>query len=272
MRDLLLSKPGERLGRTGDGAIAGVEGSIEIEQVGLGFHQDIFLSVISITLFLAHILGVLLAPHPFAVGETLRYDAKLGYFPIGTATVSVSRRVPERGVDAYVFTMAGQGGPPGWRVRYDLTSWVDSRRFNSLRFHRQLMQAGKAEEHEYVIVPDSSRYREVGVPGEWVAPAEPLDELAFLYFLRTAPLQLGQSYTYSRYFRTGYNPIQVVVAAAREPVAMPDGKSVASIPLVVTSRGMTMKVWLTDDARRLPAQLELPLPFGVVSLVLAGSK
>ena len=225
--------------------------------------------MISITLLVAHILGVLFAPHPFAVGETLRYDAKLGYFPVGTATVSVSRRAPERGVDAYVFTGAGQGGPPGWRVRYDLTSWVDSRRFHSLRFRRELMQAGKAEEHEYVIVPDSSRYREIGVPGEWAAPSEPLDELAFLYFLRTAPLQLGRSYTYSRYFRTGYNPIEVVVAAAREPVAMPDGKSVPSIPVAVTSRGMTMRVWLTDDARRLPAQLELPLPFGVVSLQLS---
>jgi hypothetical protein len=206
------------------------------------------------------------------VGETLRYGAKLGYFDVGTATVSVSRQVPERGIDAYVFTLAGQGGPPGWRVRYDLTSWVDSRRFNSLRFHRHLVQGGKSEEHEYVILPDSSRYREVGVSGDWVSPSDPLDELAFLYFLRTAPLQLGRSYTYSRYFRTGYNPIQVVVAAARESVPMPDGKSVPSIPLVVTSRGMTMKVWLTDDTRRLPAQLELPLPFGVVSLVLAGTR
>jgi len=226
--------------------------------------------VILITTLLARILGALLASHPFAVGETLRYDATLGYFPVGTATVSVSRRAPERGVDAYIFTLAGQGGPPGWRVRYDLTSWVDSRRFNSLRFHRQLVQAGKAEEHEYVIVPDSSRYREVGVPGDWVTPSDPLDELAFLYFLRTAPLQLGRSYTYSRYFRTGYNPIQVVVGPARESVAMPDGTDRPAIPVAVTSRGVTMRAWLTDDARRLPAQLELPLPFGVVALQLTG--
>jgi hypothetical protein len=224
----------------------------------------------SISLFLSQaiFLAGLTTPPPFAVGETLRYDAKLGYFPVGTATVSVSRRTQERGIDAYVLAMIGQGGPPGWRVRYELTSWTDRRRFNSLRFHRKLVQRGKAEEHEYVILPDSSRYREVGVAGDWVAPTEPLDELAFLYFLRTVPLQLGRSYSYSRYFKTGYNPVQVKVAAARETVALPDGRNVPSIPIEVTSRGLTMRAWLTDDTRRLPVQLEVPLPFGVVALQL----
>jgi hypothetical protein len=33
---------------------------------------------------------------------------------------------------------------------------------------------------------------------------------------------------------------------------------------------MTMKAWLTDDARRVPMQLEVPLPFGLVSLQLSG--
>ena len=220
----------------------------------------------------AAVLAGLAAPDPFAVGETLRYDASLGYFPVGTATVSVSRKTRERDVDAYVFTLAGQGGPPGWRVRYDLTSWTDSRRFNSLRFHRRLLQGGKTDEHQYVILPDSSRYREVGVAGEWVAPPEPLDELAFLYFLRTAPLQLGRSYSYSRYFKTGYNPIQVKVAETRAAVTMPDGKSVPTIPVEVTARGMTMKAWLTDDTRRVPVQLEIPLPFGVVELQLVGMR
>lgn len=220
--------------------------------------------LLSHALLLAGLAG---AP-PFNVGETLRYDAKLGYFPVGTATVSVSRTTQERGIAAYVFTMAGQGGPPGWRVRYDLTSWVDSRRFNSLRFHRRLLQGSKLDENEYLILPDSGRYRQVGITGEWVAPPEPLDELAFLYFLRTAPLKLGQAYTYSRYFRNGYNPVQVKVADALETVTLPDGKSAEAYPVEVSSRGMVMKVWMTDDARRLPVQLEVPLPFGVVSLQL----
>ena len=228
--------------------------------------------MIPISLVLSHaaVLAGLTAPAPFAVGETLSYEAKLGYFPVGKATVAVSQRTRERGLDSYVFTLAGQGGPPGWRVRYDLTSWTDTRRFNSLRFHRRLLQAGKVDEHEYVILPDSSRYRQVGVAEDWVAPANPLDELAFLYFLRTAPLQPGRSYSYSRYFKTGYNPIQVKVAAGRSTVTLPDGTNVSTIPVEVIARGMTMKVWFTDDARRLPAQLELPLPFGVVSLLLSG--
>ncbi len=225
-----------------------------------------------LALLLSHalVLAGLPGVPPFDVGETLRYDAKLGYFPVGTATVAVSRTTQERGIAAYVFTMAGQGGPPGWRVRYDLTSWVDSRRFNSLRFHRRLLQGGKLNENEYLILPDSGRYRQVGVTGEWVAPPGPLDELAFLYFLRSTPLELGRSYSFSRYFKTGYNPVQVKVADAAETVTMPDGKTAAALPVEVTSRGMVMKVWLTDDAQRLPVQLEVPLPFGVVSLLLTG--
>lgn len=215
----------------------------------------------------AALLARLAAPYPFSVGETLRYDARLGYFPVGTASVSVARLVNERGTEAFEFAMTGQGGPPGWRVSYDLTSRVGTARFHSLRFHRKLVQGGRVDEHGYVIIPDSARYREEGVPGDWVAPAEPLDELAFLYFLRTADLQVGKSYSLRRYFKTGYNPITVSVDG-RESVPMPDGKSASCLAVRVTARGQTMRVWLTDDARRLPAQLEIPLPFGSVTLSL----
>jgi hypothetical protein len=214
-------------------------------------------------------LATAAAPYPFSVGETLHYEAKLGYFNVGTASVSVTRLVKERGSQAFEFALTGQGGPPGWRVRYDLTSHVGTARFHSLRFHRRLAQGGKVDEHGYIIIPDSARYREEGVPGDWVTPSEPLDELAFLYYLRAAPLEVGRSYSLERYFKTGYNPVGVYVAG-RELVEMPGGASASCLAVQVTSRGATMRVWLTDDERRLPAQLEIPLPFGSVTLVLAG--
>ena len=208
------------------------------------------------------------APYPFAAGETLSYDAKLGYFPIGSATASVGR-AREQGADAFVFAFAGAGGPPGVRVQYELTSWTRSTRFASLRFHRKMVQGNSMEEQRYQIVPDSSRYRLEGGGQDWVAPRDALDELAFMYYLRTAPLESGRSYTISRYFRTGYNPISVRVVG-RESVTLYDNSSVPCFVLEVTTRGTTMRVRLTDDARRLPVQVEVPMTFGTVSLDLIG--
>jgi hypothetical protein len=220
---------------------------------------------------LAHaaLLARLSAPYPFAVGETLQYQATLGYFPVGSATATVARTTRERGTDALVFTAVGEGGPPGFRTRYEMTSWVQSSRLASLRFHRKLMQGNKVDEERYQIVPDSGRYRQEGVARDWVAPREALDELAYLYYLRTMPLEVGKSFTMSRYFKTGYNPVQVRVTG-KEPVALFDGRTVPCFTVELTSRGSTVGVSLTDDARRLPVQLSLPLPYGRVTLLLTG--
>lgn len=220
---------------------------------------------------LAHaaLLAQLSAPYPFAVGETLQYDASLSYFPIGTATATVARTARERGTDAFVLTAIGEGGPPGFRARYEMTSWMQSSRLASLRFNRKLTQGSKVDEERYQIVPDSGRYRQEGIPRDWVAPRDALDELAYLYYLRTIPLEVGKSFTTSRYFKTGYNPVQVHVTG-RETVALFDGRTVPCLAVELTSRGSTMSVSLTDDARRLPVRLDLPLPYGRVILQLSG--
>jgi hypothetical protein len=63
-----------------------------------------------------------------------------------------------------------------------------------------------------------------------------------------------------------------VHVAGRESVPMPGGSSASCLAVQVTSRGTTMRVWFTDDERRLPAQLEIPLPFGSVTLSLASQR
>jgi hypothetical protein len=221
---------------------------------------------------LAHaaLLAQLSAPYPFAVGETLQYTASLGYFPIGSATATVARTTLERGADAFVFAAVGEGGPPGLRARYEMTSWVQSSRLASLRFHRKLTQGSKVDEVRYQIVPDSGRYRQEGVARDWVAPHDALDELAYLYYLRTIPLEVGKSFTMSRYFKTGYNPVQVRILG-RESVTLFDGRAVPCFVVQLTTRGSTLGVRLTDDARRLPVQLSLPLPYGTVILELSGA-
>ncbi len=220
---------------------------------------------------LAHaaLLTRLAAPFPFAVGETLQYEATLGMFPIGTASVTVSRMARERGVESFVFSASGQGGPPGLRARYDMTSWVATVPFNSLRFERRLAQGNSVDEEHFQIIPDSNRYRVEGKPQDWAAPSDPLDELAFLYYLRTMPMKVGSSYQISRYFKTAYNPILVRVLA-RETAQLPGGKVVPVLVVEASSHGTTVGARFTDDARRLPVQLDLPLPYGSVTLSLTG--
>ena len=206
-------------------------------------------------------------PYPFAVGETLDYEATLGVIPIGTAHIAVKSMTRERGAEAFVFNAVGEGRPMGLRVGADLTSYVGTRGFTSLRFLRRLYQGGSVDEAQFQIVGDSSRYRQVGTPQDWATPQSPLDELAFLYYLRTVPLAVGTTYQIPRYFKTGYNPIQVRVVSRAE-WKLPDGRTVPALNLEISSRNLLMNVNLTDDARRLPVQLDLPLPFGRVTLEL----
>jgi hypothetical protein len=217
--------------------------------------------------------GALLArlvapPYPFAVGERLTYDASLGMIPVGSATISVNPMTQERGREAFVFSASGEARPMGLRFGAELTSYVGVQAFSSLRFHRKLMQGTSVNDVQFQIVPDSSRYRQIGDPRDWAAPPDPLDELAFLYYLRTARLKPGATYSVSRYFQTGYNPVQVRVTG-RETRTLPDGKSVPVLVLEVTSRGNLVTLALTDDARRLPVEIDLPLPFGRVTLQLS---
>jgi hypothetical protein len=208
--------------------------------------------------------------YPFAVGETLQYEARLGMLPIGSATVAVSRMAQERGAQAFVFAASGEGRPLGIRVGAELTSWVGARGFNSLRFHRRVFQGASVDESQFRIIPDSSRYREDGNPQDWAAPSNPLDELAFLYYLRTMPLKVGATYLIPRYFKTGYNPIEVRVVG-RDTRQLPGGRTAPVLDLAISSRTLRMGVMLTDDARRLPVEMNFPLPFGRVTLELTSA-
>ena len=224
------------------------------------------------TLALAAAAGLLIPaappPYPFKVGETLRYTATLGYLPIGEASLAVTGLARERGAETFVLAAAGEGGPPGLGVTYQLTSWVGTERFVSRKFYRRITQAGRVTDEKFLIIPDSGRVRQEGRPEVWGTTAEPLDELAFLYFLRTVPLEVGRSYAWSRYFHTSYNPIRAQVLR-RESLPLPDGRTVPCFVVRLTARQAASEVWLSDDASRLPVQLRGQLPFGQVTLRLA---
>jgi hypothetical protein len=217
-------------------------------------------------------LRAALAALPFGVGERLEYDARVGPFRAGRGHMEVVALEDVRGRETLHLAMRVSGGALGWKVRYQLDSWVDPRTFSSLR-HTQDNQEGRTPRaRAYEIFPERGVFTDAD-SAESPTVAQPLDDGSFLYFVRTVPLAVGETYVFDRYFRPDRNPVRVTVVR-RERVRVPAGEfdTIVLRPAVRTkgllSESARTEVWLTDDPRRLLVKMETQLKFGTLSLHL----
>lgn len=227
-------------------------------------------------------LGALAAPadsarpvnRPYGVGERLEYAAKLGFLRLGTGAIRVAGIDTVRGVPSYHFEFSLQGGNAIYRLNSSLESWTGVADLKSRRFHSSSNENGRIRERKYEIFPDSGFYRQAGVADPVPTSAHPLDDASFLFYIRTIPLDVGKTYQLDYYFRKDKNPL-VMTVEKREMMEMPDGTKVPCLVIkpIIGDRGLfaakqNARVWLTDDARRLPVQIQTRYPFGVVTLQL----
>lgn len=213
-------------------------------------------------------------PLAFGIGESMVYDVKYGMFNVGTARMEVVGLDTLRGRPVWHTKLEISGGIPGYRVHDVLESWIDVETFNSLR-HRQETVEGKRERTKvYEIYPERGVFREDAKP-ERPTVANPLDEGAFIFFVRNQPLEVGRTYDYPRYFIPDRNPV-TVIAARRERLTVPAGTFQAHpvvIKPIIKSKGVFSKngraeIWFTDDERRLMVRMETHVVFGTISLQL----
>jgi len=121
-------------------------------------------------------------------------------------------------------------------------------------------------------MPDRGVVLEEGKPEAPTVPA-PLDDGAFLYFVRTIPLEVGKTYEFDRYFRPDRNPVTIRVLR-KEHIRVPAGEFDAIVlqPIIKTkgifSEGGRAEIWLSDDSNRIMLQMKSKLPFGSLNLYL----
>jgi hypothetical protein len=212
--------------------------------------------------------------YPFGVGERFQYSAKLGFLRLGTGTISVTGIDTIRGVPSFVFRFGLDGGNALYRISSVLESRTGIVDFKSRQFTQDNNENGKIRNRHFEIYPDSGFYRQVGEPASQPTVENPLDDAAFLYFVRSFPLEVGKSYDLDYYFRKERNPLKIRVEK-REKMKLPDGTEVECLVVrpVMGDRGIfaeraDARVWLTDDARRIPVQIRTRYPFGTVILRL----
>jgi hypothetical protein len=122
------------------------------------------------------------------------------------------------------------------------------------------------------MYPDRATYVYNNKP-EQPSVHDPLDDGSFLYFVRTLPLVVGETYTFDRYFNPKSNPV-IIRVLRRERITVPAGTFNAIVvqPIIKTSGIFSDKgeaqVWFSDDSVRLMLQMKSKLSFGSIDLYL----
>ena len=124
---------------------------------------------------------------------------------------------------------------------------------------------------KYKEDPERAAYRKNG-DSLVASVANPLDDGSFIYAVRAAAIQVGETRREDRYFRPDRNPV-VLTGLRRETVSVPAGSyaTVVVAPSIRTkgmfAEGGEAQVWFSDDERRVPVQVKSK--FGGFSVTLA---
>ncbi len=207
---------------------------------------------------------------PFGPGERLEYDVTLGRgfatFHVGGGSFQVSGVEPVRGRSTYRLEMRLHGSALGVRVDEDMTSWLDVVSLVSRRFQQDEKQFHYERHRTREFFPEEKTYFQPDKNEHGTIPTDdPLDDLSFLYYARTLPLEVGQVYTLNRYFDPEGNPVTLRVLR-RDTVKVPAGtfSTIVVQPLIRTKgifgEGGKAEVYFTDDDRRLIVQVRSSVP------------
>lgn len=211
---------------------------------------------------------------PFPVGEKFSFSARYGIFSIGSATMEVMGTDSVHGVETVHIRFRITGGALGYHLDQTMESWVGRYDFRSRRFSSVQDERGKHRERRYEIFPDSGFYREEGRDTTFATVLEPLDDGAFLYWIRTVPLEVGKKYEYARYFRPDRNPVIIeVVGRDKVSVAGKKWRALVVRPRIPEARGIfgeksETRIWLSDDDARVVLAIQSKFSFGTVTLKL----
>lgn len=214
---------------------------------------------------------------PFAIGERLVYSAHAGPGLNGTAEMWIEGPVDVRGVSTMVLRFTFSTRVAFLSVSDNTTSWLDPLRMAAMRFSKVERRLTSKHVEDVAIEPATRRWTASDGHSGTTSSDAPLDELSFIYLVRTLDLADGQELVLQRHFDAERNPT-VIRSLGRGSVTTPSG--------VIATRELEMRVRdarnyqgtgvirfsITDDECRRPVRIESRIPgAGTVVMVLAGA-
>ncbi|PYP79002.1 MAG: hypothetical protein DMD35_09540 [Gemmatimonadetes bacterium] len=211
---------------------------------------------------------------PFAVGERLVYDGRVRGIG-GRGTMWIAGPVVVRGVPTYElhFDFTARVGP--LTVSQKSTSWLDPERMAAMRFEKRERHLLARRDESVELFPDERRWRANNGDAGISPTSAPLDELSFIYFVRTLSSASDSTLRFDRHFDAERSPT-LVRMLGREQVSTPAGSFNTVVvemrvrdPQHYKGEG-TIRFSISDDRCRIPVRIESNIPdAGNVVLTLA---
>ena len=199
----------------------------------------------------------------FHPGEELKFRVNASILGGGEAHMKIGQFDTIHGVSTLPLEFHITGRAMMGAVKLDdrFYSWIDPQELVSRRFRKIQDHGRKTKEYEFF--PEDLRVQRIDHDTTWALPsALPLDDLSFVYFARTLPLEVGDSYTYNRYFKDEGNPV-IINVLRKERVKTEAGEfnTIVVGPIIPGSdlfqEGARAEIHFSDDERRLVVYLRV---------------
>jgi hypothetical protein len=161
---------------------------------------------------------------PFPLGEALEYRVSVSVGGnVGTGQMRVEGPAAERDVSTWRLVMEISAGRGPVRAMDRTVSWLEPTEFRITRFEKtERHPLSRSEERVAIEVAHGTWRDEIEGRSHALGSAQPLDELSFIYFLRTVPLDHDTVFQVSRHFDPARNPT-IIRVLGEELVETPVG-------------------------------------------------
>ncbi|MDA3885148.1 MAG: DUF3108 domain-containing protein [Candidatus Delongbacteria bacterium] len=216
---------------------------------------------------------------PFQNGEYLHFEVSYGYILAGYATIETRENKHFKGKDCFIFkTTAKSRNAFNWvyKVRDWTKSYFDKDSIRSVRFEKHLREGSYNVDIEIDYDQDKhiAKYfrKKKGKKNknkEIKIPPNVIDALSALFYVRMQDLKVGKEILIPATDNTKIYNIKVLVLK-KETIKTEAGKFKCFVvePIMadggVFKKDGKVKVWITDDERKMPVKMETKLFFGSI--------
>ena len=217
-------------------------------------------------------------PVPFGPGERFTFVVSTAHRgKVGEAVMALAGPVDVRGSQVLVASFDTRIRVALMTGTNESKSWIDPTTMTSLRFtkheHHPFSSTGDSVE----IFPDRHRWDGTHGTSGVVTSDHPLDELSFIYFLRTLSFLPDSIYSFDRHYDTRRSPTLVRVVT-HETISTPAGEF-QTVELEMRVKDGTdyngdgvLHLWFSADRCRVPIRIESNMPLlgvGILTLEAA---